>query len=205
MTADWWPPIDATERLWATIPPVGSILAIDYRAVEVIAHDTRPNGRITLRLKRLYGPKVKNENNRAEFGWTPSGERILWLTYPGRIPLCSCCGHPWPCQIEMDQRQATSDMEHLAGQIAKAADGICYACGEVITTRQASVLAPEPNVELAGFSAPAFHLRWKCRGGLEAYEARRRRALADEWTPLIGAAEQLDMRGRTWDRWNRTT
>ncbi len=182
----WMPPFDAVDTAHGTperLPLIGAVIAHHHRALEVLGYNERDDGWIA-HVKRILGPKLPAENDRAECGL-----RIpRWATvqvYKGRIPVCSCCGEPWPCTRETNEREAREDIEYLSRQIAKAADGICYACGEVITTRQEHLLAPEPNVELDGFTAPAFHTRWKCRSGLEAYDQVRRRKLGERWTPLV--------------------
>lgn len=180
MSDHWWPPFDSTEYVK---PGEGTpLLAWNHRAVQVFGWDERDGGWIA-HVRRIHGPKVDSENDRAEFGLTV--RRWGMDAYRGRVPLCSCCGEPWPCMREVDERKARDQMAHLAGQVSKAYDGFCYACGEPITTRQRSILAPEPNVELPGFPPPGFHLRWSCRSGVDAYDRVRRRSLGAQWTPLV--------------------
>ena len=46
-----WYPEGAT--LTFDQPPVGSVIAVEHRAVEVIRYDTRPDGRTTIQVRRL--------------------------------------------------------------------------------------------------------------------------------------------------------
>lgn len=189
---DWRPASRATE-LTFNPPSVGSVIAHELRALEVLAYDERDDGRTTVRVRRIYGPKIKTENSRAECGMSYRG-RVMWHVYiNGRVPLCSCCGDPWPCSRVMDERQARLDMSHMADQIAKAGDGQCYSCGEHITRRQEAAVAPEPNIELPGFPPPEFHLRRACRDGLNRYEGLRRAALKGDWAPLLVDPEGLPL------------
>jgi len=189
---EWRPASRATEITYDP-PPVGSIIAHELRALEVLAYDQRDDGRTTVHIRRIYGPKIKAENDHAECGLTYRG-RVMWHVYiNGRVPLCSCCGDPWPCSRVMDERQARVDLSHMADQIAKAGDGQCYSCGEPITRRQSSATATEPNLELPGFPPPQFHLRRSCRGGLSRYEAVRRAALKGSWSPLLATSDELPL------------
>lgn len=185
---DWYP--TGTELTFDP-PPVGSLIAIEHRVVEVWAHHPRDDGSMTLGIRRLHGAKIPGENDRAEQGLSFKG-RPMWRVYKSRrIPLCSDCGEPWPCQDEMGDRQAVIDMRFMADQIEKAGDGQCYSCGEHITRRQAATTAPEDNVEIPGFPPPQFHLRQSCRDGLDRYEALRRKTLKGDWTPLVADPESL--------------
>lgn len=150
------------------LPPVGSLVAIDHRVVEVWAHHPRDDGRVTLAIRRLHGPPIPGENSRQERGFTPPAGRVWWQVYISRrVPVCSDCGEPWPCRDDLADREAIHSLRVMAGQIAKAEPGLCYSCGEHITPRQAATTAPEPNVELPGFGPPQFHLRLSCRHGLD--------------------------------------
>lgn len=197
----WRPPFDAIELAHGTtelLPPIGAVIAYHHRALEVLRYDERDDGWIA-QVKRVLGPKLRYENDRGECGLRIAARAHIDV-YKGRIPTCSCCGDPWPCTQETNEREARHDMQYLSRQIAKAADGICYSCGEVITTRQHHVLAPEPNVELDGFTAPAFHTRWKCRANLESYDQLRRRKLGAQWTPLLNDQPTLQLSEPTEER-----
>ncbi len=154
MKRRWYPPHDSTAYMHIQadkLPPIGSVIAFNHRALEILRYDERDDGWIA-QVRRIHGPRLKSENDRAECGLRLRNFAILDV-YKGRIPLCSCCGDPWPCTREIAEREARDDMRHLAGQMEKAHDGFCYSCGEPITTRQGKVLAPEANIELPGFRA----------------------------------------------------
>lgn len=193
MKRRWYPPHDSTTYAYIRadkLPPIGSVIAFNRRALEILRYDERDDGWIA-QVRRIHGPKLKSENDRAECGLRLRNFAILDV-YKGRIPLRSCCGDPWPCTREIAEREAREDMQHLAGQMEKAHDGFCYSCGEPITTRQGKVLAPEANIELPGFPPPGFHTRWKCRGGLAAYDQKRRQHLGSQWAPLVSDQPSLN-------------
>ena len=185
-----WYPEGAT--LTFDQPPVGSVIAVEHRAVEVIRYDTRPDGRTTIQVRRLHGPKMPAENSIREQGISFKG-RCKWWVYqnPARIPLCSCCQEPWPCTKAEDEKRAKAALADLAEKISRSDTQCCYSCGEVITTRQSSIIAPEDHVELAGFPAARFHLRSRCRDRLIHYERKRKALLGDGWLPLLAEGETL--------------
>lgn len=191
---DWFP---TATKITFERPSIGSWVAIDHRVIEVLAYDPRDDGRTTLRFRRIHGPVTPGENSRREQGISFRG-RPMWRVYQGRrVPLCSDCQEPWPCQDEMGDRQAIRDLRRMANQIEKAGDGQCYSCGEHITRRQAAITTPEANMELPGFPPPQFHLRQSCREGLDRYERLRRAALKGDWGPLIADAESLPLTDET--------
>lgn len=174
-------------------PLTGSVVAVDHRALLIIRYDTRPDGEtITAHVRRLHGPKMPNENDWREQGISFRG-RVMWSVYdnPDRIPLCSCCQEPWPCSKAESERAAKVELANLAEKISRSDAQCCYSCGEVITTRQSSIIAPEDHVELAGFPAPRFHLRSRCRDRLIHYERKRKALLGDGWLPLLAEGETL--------------
>lgn len=172
-------------------PSVGALIALRHMALEVLDYQTRDDGSLAVLVRRIHGPKPDNENRRQEFGIHAVG-RVMWRVYTDRrVPLCSDCGCPWPCPDVEDEKCAKQEMRHLADQLEKAHDGLCYSCGEYITARQASVIAPEPNVELPGFTAPRFHLRQKCRDGLLRYERMRRKAAGADYSPILNSVEEM--------------
>lgn len=132
-------------------------------------------------LRREHGPKHEHENSRQEIGLRiPVATYRHWDAYSGdRVPLCSCCGHPWPCQMLVAEDVAEQSAKAMAARMARVMPGLCYGCGEVITTRQGSISMPEGNVDIPGYPAPRFHTRRSCAGELHAYLGRRKRQLPD--------------------------
>jgi hypothetical protein len=173
-------------------PEVGETVAYD-RGAYIVTHvadaELRDNEMsmtsalpYVLTLRRLHGPVSEYENDRQERGVRIArGSSTTFERYAeGRVPLCSCCGHPWPC-LNLDAAEAAKQEAKIMGdKLAKAGiPGTCYSCGEPITTRQESVTYPEPNVELIGYPGPRFHTRQSCGGGWYEYERKRQRALVD--------------------------
>lgn len=169
---------------------VGDVVALDRRAWEVThvsVTDPTPEEQERLKayvepyrterlpyrvtLRRLHGPSHDNENSRGESAFRVS---VYWAQplpryVDGRVPLCSCCGHPWPC--------LTADQERLAAKELKAAErqlklmpGCCPACEEPVTSRQKSITFGGPNVTNPLAEGPTFHLRHKCRHAAAQYE-----------------------------------
>lgn len=192
----WWP--HGTER--TDRPKVGDLVAFRFAAWRVMHVRTndpsdeeaarlttlRPEYRerqlgYSLTLRREHGPACEHENSRKEIALKlPALSYYRWDAYSGdRVPLCSCCGHPWPCRMLVAEEQAERSAEILAGRMARVMPGICYGCGEVITSRQGSVSMPEGNVDIPGYPAPRFHTRRSCAAELNAYLSRRKRALPD--------------------------
>lgn len=180
-------------RFTHEMPSVGALIAHEHRALRVVAHHPRDDGSTSVHVRREYGPALERENSRGECGLRVQG-RPMWQLYTSeRIPLCSCCGHPWPCGAMMDERRAMDAMRAGADLIARANDGCCLSCGEPITTRQRHILAPEPNVLIPGFGPPSFHLRQSCRRYVEQYDRARRDRLGADWSPLIRRSDPLPL------------
>lgn len=175
-------------------PRVGDLVAIEHMALRVWDVSPRDDG-TRYAFHREHGPKHPAENSRGDLCLTlTAGQRPMWRVYEsGVLPLCSCHGHPWPCQALCDVEDALRDMRRAADMAAKANDGCCLACGEPVTTRQGKVLAPEPNVVLPGFPPPLFHTRQACRAGLAEYDRARRARLGADWTPLLGEQPELEV------------
>lgn len=150
-----------------------------------------------LTLRRLHGPKYEGENNVQEVGFrVPAFNRHAWEKYDeSRVPLCSCCGHPWPC-LNLDATvEAQKTAEVMDQKLAKAGvPGTCYACGEPITTRQGSVTYPEDNIELIGYPGPRFHTRQACAGGWYEYERKRQQVMPDA-EPVYAPAQSTALWG----------
>lgn len=204
----WRPALLSTERRQR--PEVGDVIALDYRAWAIVHmsdgamtseeiaklerryktgyRDQHKPYRVTLR--RLHGPVHPVENDRLEVAFSVAlGAWHSWEVYPeGRVPLCSCCSHPWPCLMVTSAKDAQQQGKVLDQKMANAQPGCCYSCGEVISERQKSVIYPEGNLELPGFPPPAFHLRKSCGGGRYEYDKLREKTLPD--APPVVQAER---------------
>ncbi len=198
-----------SDRLWRPpgirhkVPEVGDLLAVRYRAARVLDIQS-DDGTVTRYLvRRECGEPFAGENRRREQGlgiqnWG-SGPRALAVFASDDFPVCRCHGWPWPCKALDDMEEARRSADYAAVKMARSIPGVCYACGEPVTARQGIVVAPEPNVELPGFPAPAFHARMSCWGGRAHYEQARRRVLGDKWTPFLPESEQaIHLGGAPW-------
>lgn len=206
-----WYPVGTADRYRAGRPEVGDVVAYDFRAWEVThlriedfaeeedlrANSYRPEYRDTKRpysisLRRLYGPTHPRENSRQEIALRVRAFAFGGLERyeEGRVPLCSCCGHPWPCRMTEAKRESEGQARLLDERMKRAGVGICYSCGEPITSRQGSVTYPEGNVDLPGYPAPRFHTRQKCYAGRASYEGRRAKAYPD--APSLIEAERQE-------------
>lgn len=172
----------------------GDVIAYDRRAWVVTHFRTddfsddeqqraaayRPEARDRLRpyivsMRRLHGPKHSRENSRQEIAL-----RVPAFTYggfeqydEGRVPLCSCCGHPWPCLMVDAKKDAEDQARIMEERMGRVGVGVCYGCGEPITARQESVTYPEDNVDFPGYPPPRFHTRKKCANERRSYDKRR--------------------------------
>lgn len=171
-------------------PPVGAVVAFDRRAWEVmhvsLADPTpeeqerlatyRPAYRdrvapYRITLRRLHGPTHPRENSVRDVAFrTHMNAYAPFPIYPhGRIPLCSCHGHPWPC-LEADQQAVAERELHAAEKLLRLPPGCCPACEEPVTQRQRSITFGGPNVRNPLAEGPTFHLRRKCYGSAASYE-----------------------------------
>ena len=124
-------------------------------------------------LTRLHGPKHEHENDRGDLGLgvDPSRPSAFWWLYESeRIPLCSCCGHPYPCKAAVDDVRVERAGEALGRKLARSQPGICYACGEPITRRMKAGRIGTEHAEIPGYPAPAWHVgRWRCADAMRRY------------------------------------
>lgn len=135
-------------------------------------------------LRRLHGAAHERENSAGDLALRVSVRGRLDRRYPnGRVPLCSCCGHPWPCLAADQERQAEKELEAAERELALM-PGCCPACGEPVTSRQRGITFEGPNVRNPLASNPTFHLRQQCQGAAARYEdswvaadPRRKRSL----------------------------
>lgn len=192
-------------------PVAGDILAVEYAAWQVThIAEAEPTDEerehiavyrleyrdrlmpYRLTLRRMYGPAHERENSAGDVAVrVPVRASRMWHHYPsGRVPLCSCCGHPFPCRMETAERESQRQGELLARRLDRIMPGICYGCGERITARQRSIRYPEPNVEVPGAGPPTFHARKQCRGHALDYERSRD---AEPLATYTGWAEQAQL------------
>lgn len=109
-----------------------------------------------------------------------------WWGVTKRYPVCSCCGHPWPC-MEWDRDRL------VAGQAAKterlldgARPGVCQACREPVRARQKTVTFPEPSLLVPGAPGPTYHVaRQQCWIYAVEYEKQHRMAAYPGATRLV--------------------
>jgi hypothetical protein len=121
--------------------------------------------------------RLRDGSNQVEVSYTTWPTRWSWVRMPEPYRVCSCHGHPWPCQ-EIDQ-QVVADVELKRFQKLEAmhAPGVCAACVEPISTRQKYLTFPEPSLLLPGAPGPTFHAgRAGCWSIAEEYERRGRLA-----------------------------
>lgn len=162
-------------------PSIGDVLAHDYSAWEILGIDPadEPRG-IKISIKKLYGRHDFNRGTLTVTGWRST---YLPIYEGSRVPLCSCCAMPFPCRESDAERIAADEMALMEKRMARAGvPGICYACGEVITTRQKSLTYPagEGNVQLPGYPSPRFHMRDQCGNARWSYARARSRVFPDK-------------------------
>ncbi len=121
--------------------------------------------------------RLRDGSNTIELSFTvwPSVYSLTRLIEPYKV--CSCHGHPWPCQ-EMD-RQALADyrMAEFRKLEASHAAGMCASCREPISTAQKVLTFPEPSRMLPGAPGPSYHAgRSGCWAAAEEYERSGRLA-----------------------------
>lgn len=185
-----WRPHGVPSRGRGARPEVGDLVAYDYRAWQVMhVKDVDPtpeeadrlDGYVqpyrdqmrpyAVTLRRVHGPAHEWENSAGDVGLrVHAGAYDPFPVYPhGRVPLCSCHGHPWPCQEADQQAQAEREMAKTEREM-KLLPGCCPACQEPVTERQRRIVFPGPYVRNPFLVDPAFHLRRKCRSEAAHYE-----------------------------------
>lgn len=123
--------------------------------------------------------RLRDGSNTHEISFTSWPTKWTWVRLPEPYKVCSCHGHPWPCQ-DID-RQAVADvqMKQFKKLELSHTAGVCAYCREPISTRQKTVTFPEPSRLLPGAPGPTFHAgRVNCWAAAEEYERRYR--LADD-------------------------
>lgn len=139
-------------------PKVGDLVANDYRAWRVTAVSVNDE-QLTLRVRPDYDLKGD------EYEITASS-RQSWDILPEHYSICARCNELQPC------REQTA--EYVAGVEANTATryetaGICPACLEVTTARQATITFDENTMTPLG-PPVTFHLRSKCLRSAIAYD-----------------------------------
>lgn len=124
-----------------------------------------------LLLQRLHGPAHDAEDDRHVVSVCVPGDSYPGIpVYPhGRVPLCSCCGHPWPCRIADEQATAEAALKR-AEKAMRVMPGCCPACNEPITTRQRSIRFGGPNLLNPLAEGPTYHTRGRCWHAASRYE-----------------------------------
>lgn len=185
-----WHPSGVTRTPTGKRPEIGDIVALNRRAWEVThvsdaiptpdeqerLNSYRPEFRAQrqpyhVSLKRLHGAAHKHENDRQEVGFRVRADAYnpLPVYRNGRVPLCSCCSHPWPCLVADQQDYAEKQLK-AAEKALRLLPGCCPACEEPVTSRQKSITFGGPNVTNPLAEGPTYHLRSKCRWGAAKYE-----------------------------------
>lgn len=179
-----WRPEGTSRNYGPQRPEVGATVAWNRRAWEVrrvadaepepeevgtYRDERRSPYRISLR--RIHGPAHERENTAQDISLRVSSRAWApFQTYPnGRVPLCSCCGHPWPCLEADQQAQAVKEIK-AAEREMQLMPGCCPACQEPVTSRQKSITFGGPNVRNPLAEGPTFHLRRACRNDAARYE-----------------------------------
>lgn len=132
-------------------------------------------------LKHLNGPLLldgEGLDSRGELHLSdPARSRRLWIGVNRRYPVCSCCGHPWPCVLWDRDRLVAGQAQRTERLLAGARPGVCQACREPIGRRQRSVTFPEPSLLVPGAPGPSYHVgRTVCWQAARDYETGQRMA-----------------------------
>lgn len=100
------------------------------------------------------------------------GTRVAWVLLGERYAVCSCHGHPWPCQDADRDRVAEMQAAAMDRTLAKAVPGVCQGCGEPITRRQKTVTYVGESLLVPGGPTPKFHTRSGCWSAATDYELK---------------------------------
>ncbi len=177
---DWSPPYQALDRSRIAYRDLteGMVIAWDFRAWEVthVAERGTPteDGRdMRATFRRLHGPKHERENQFRDMVVSFSSNAYgLNIYRSSRVWLCSCCGDPAPCRIEVAEEVSASAAVEFEKRIRRMGPGLCYGCGEVITQRQERMTYPGDHADMPGRSGPTFHTRRACSDERAAYARR---------------------------------
>jgi len=126
-------------------------------------------------LQHLAGPALDGQDR-----LVVAGEGVPWRVLgdgmqPGRFRVCSCHGHPWPCQSYDRDVLASTLAAKLRRELAGAEPGTCAACREPVRARQSVVRFPEPSLIVPGAPGPTFHAQRRgCWWAAYEYETKLR-------------------------------
>lgn len=199
-------------------PAVGEVVAYGWAAWEVVHVDSaeltpdeveqlsayKPAVRAALApyrmiLHRRHGPQRDGESDRGDIALrVPAGSLYRWARYrSGRVPLCSCCGDPWPCRANLAEEAAAESARQVDELGRRVEVGACFGCGKPITTRQRVIRYPDAeNVRVLLADAPVFHERQACRPFVVEYERERARRLPDV-PPVVDVRSGAVLRDNT--------
>lgn len=190
-----WIPEGDLERSRMRGLEVGDIVGYDYAAWEVthLQPMSEPDGngydtRVT--FTRRFGPKHERENQFGDMaGRIRSGRwSALRIYRNGRVYLCSCCGNPAPCRMQIAEEQSQQAANTFDERLSRMGPGLCYGCGEVITQRQERLTFPGDHADFPGRSGPTFHTRKACLSERQSYA--RRAGMTVEAEPLSAEVER---------------
>lgn len=174
---DWRPPLESTQPV--RVLEVGMVIAYEWAAWEVThvspMAEPKDDGRdMRVTFHRLYGPKHEHENQFGDMAVAYSSRRLygVHVYRDGRVWLCSCCGDPAPCRMQVAEESARHSAAEFERRLNRMGPGICYGCGEVITARQERVTFPGEHADFPGRGGPTFHTRRKCAEERWAYARR---------------------------------
>lgn len=166
MTSTWTP--WGAERKDG-VPAPGALIAMDravwqatfVRAMPPDERDVLDEQRFEVTLEAMAGAMGERRVRTSCYG--------SWWTYPGRFPVCSCCGEPPPCRRQTAEDAAAAALEAMRRY---ERPGVCPTCGNAVSRRQRTVTFPE-NVIVPLGPPVTFHVTSaRCRAGALAYERR---------------------------------
>lgn len=190
MTTRWHPlGVSHPHSIRRGRPDVGQVVAFEHAAwtvehvrdatptdeetdqLAIYRQDARPSmAPYHLTLVRLHGEPHRWEKRPGRLSLRAAAGGYGFAVYPGgRVPLCSCHQHPWPCLDQLQEQEAAAAAKRMAVELARI-PGTCPACGEVVTSRQQSITFGGPNVKNPLAEGPTYHLRRKCYSAAAAYE-----------------------------------
>lgn len=177
-----WYPQGARHWFGMEPPPIGTLVAWEhavYRVVELIERpaDLDPEYRWHVIIRPVHDLSTDRKSaGDLRFKWRP-GAIGLDIYRDGHYPICAACLEPLPCREQSIDQYATESTERMDRHATR---GVCPACSEVVTHRQASHTFAV-NLELPGGPPVTFHTRGRCIGEAVAYE--RRLVRSDPATP----------------------
>lgn len=190
--AGWRDPLGSTPMQGAR-PTAGQLVAWDWKPWRVLSVDDVPDELWSDRDRQAvkhYSPKWLADNPDArpyrvrlrpasiDVPWLNhdadvhlrcvAGKRARWHSLPEHYPVCSHCQELVPC---LDVRSEDAAARAIAKMGRYERQGVCPACEEQVTHRQARQVFPE-NLEVLGGPPVTFHTRAKCWSSMADYEKR---------------------------------